>query len=134
MTAESRTLASATSRTALLSRRLEVCEYVVFRDLAPFQLPRDVAAQHVVELALQLDGKRDLGARKENPRQATATRHEDRRPGAQQTCRLVPELSNRADPHVATLVTIIRRRRFRGAYSDRRTAAGSVLLARRAGR
>jgi hypothetical protein len=59
--------ASATSCTAPLSRRLEVLEHVVFRGLAPLQLPRDVAAQHVVEFPLQLDWKGDLGPRKEDP-------------------------------------------------------------------
>src|SRR5262245_44913501 len=121
MTAESRTLASATSRTALLSRRLEIFEHVLFRDLAPLQLARDVAAQHVVELALQLDWKSDLGPRKENARQATATCHEDRRSGTEEARRFVPEFTNRADPHVGTLVTIIRRqpcRRFRPRAAD----------------
>src|SRR5215471_12378284 len=99
MTAERRTLASATSCTAPLSRRLKVFEHVVFRDLAPLQLPRDVAAQHVVEFALQLEWKGNLGPRKEDPSQAPAPRHENRRPGAEQACRLVPEFPNRADPH-----------------------------------
>jgi hypothetical protein len=67
MTAESSTLASATSRTAPLSRRLEILENCVLREVAPLKLPRDVAAQHRVEFALQLDRKRDLGAREKIP-------------------------------------------------------------------
>jgi hypothetical protein len=36
-------------------------------NLAPLQLPRDVAAQHVVEFALHLDWKGDLGPGKKIP-------------------------------------------------------------------
>src|SRR5262249_27650412 len=81
MTAERRTLASATSRTALLARHLEVFEHVGLRDPASLQLPGDVAAQHVVQFALELDRKGDRRSREEDPGQTPASRHEDWRSG-----------------------------------------------------
>jgi hypothetical protein len=67
MSADRRTLASATSCTALLPRRLEILQHIVFGDLTSLQLARDVAAQHVVQLALELNRECQLGARKEDP-------------------------------------------------------------------
>ncbi|HUC78119.1 MAG TPA: hypothetical protein VMS04_22655 [Vicinamibacterales bacterium] len=76
-----RTLASATSCTALFARRLEVFEHVGLRDAASLQLPGDVAAQHVVQFALELDRKGDLRSREEDPGQTPASRHENWRSG-----------------------------------------------------
>jgi hypothetical protein len=71
-------------------------------------LPGDVAAQHVVQFALELvDRKGDLRSREEDPGQSPASGHEDWRSGTQQARGLVSEFPNRADPHVATLVTIV---------------------------
>src|SRR3970040_1088520 len=98
MTAERRTLAAATSCTALLPRRLEIFQHVVFRALPSLQLPGHVAAQHVVQRSLELNRECQLRARKKDSRDSSPARDQNRSSGTQKPCR-VPKLAGGADPH-----------------------------------
>ncbi len=72
------TSASATSCTTPLPRRLEVLQDVVLGDLASFHLPSHVAAQHVVQLSLDVEWERQLRVRKEQSCDAASASDKNR--------------------------------------------------------
>lgn len=100
--------------TALLPRRLEILQHVLFGTLPPLQLSRHVAAQHVIQLALELNRECQLRVRKEDPGDSPPARDENRSLGAQKPCR-VPKVAGGAYPHAVVIPMTIRRRTMRGA-------------------
>src|SRR5207253_3283321 len=110
VTADSRTLASATSRTPGLAPRLEAgLDVLLAQPLTP-DAASDLRAQAGEELSLELEGQRSRWRGKENSRQPAPSRDENGVPRAQKAGRLVTELPNAADPHVVTTVPMIARR------------------------
>src|SRR5438105_3275482 len=100
VTADSRTLASATRRTPGLAPRLEAgIDVLLAQPLTPDAAP-DLRAQAGEELTLQLEGQRGRWRWKEDSRQPSPSRDENGIPRAQKAGRLVTELPNAADPHV----------------------------------
>ncbi len=92
VTAASRTLASATSRTPGLAPRLEAgLDVLLAQPLTP-DAACDRRAQAAKELALQLEGQRGRWRWKEDPRQPSPARDENGIPRAQKAGRLVTEL------------------------------------------
>src|SRR6266545_1545258 len=105
--AESRTLASATSRTPRLAPRLEVRFDVALARAATPELTPDFRAENREQFALQLDRQRDLGCREEDAGESTAPRNEDGILRSQQPGCPVTEVTDAANPHVVTTVTIV---------------------------
>ena len=107
VTAESRTLASATSRTARLAPRLEGRVDVALAQTATPELPPNLRAENRKQLALQLDRQGDIGCREEDASGPTASRDEDGILRAQQLGCAVTEVTHAANPHVVTTATIV---------------------------
>ena len=66
MTAKSRTLASAASRTARHAPRLESRVDVTLAQAATPELPTNLCAENRKQVALQLDRQRDIGCQEED--------------------------------------------------------------------
>src|SRR5262249_40554152 len=109
ITADKRTLASATSRTPALPPRLEICKDLVFRKTPFAQLPPHLVAEHREDLALQLDRHCALRPWEENARQTSSPGYQDWIFRPKQTGRVVAKLAYAADLHVVTPVAIIAR-------------------------
>ena len=102
-----KTLASAASFTANLPPGFEVGEDLFFGPAVLPDLPSNLGAQHVEKLALHVDRERPFRSRKKHSRHSSTASDQDGHLGLQQRGRVIAQLPNRADSHVATLVTII---------------------------
>jgi hypothetical protein len=97
-----KTLASAASFTANLPPGFEVGEDLFFGPAVLPDLPSNLGAQHVEKLALHVDRERPFRSRKKHSRHSSTASDQDGHLGLQQRGRVIAQLPNRADSHVAT--------------------------------
>src|SRR5258708_5366362 len=103
-TAESRTLASATSLTLALSPGLEVGDDLICFQSALTNLPTDLRTKHGKQLPFQFNRKTGFRSREEHARQTPAASHQNWISRTQQDAGIVTKLADSTYFHVATRV------------------------------
>src|SRR3954453_23468579 len=96
-TAESSTLASATSFTLVLSPGPEIGNNFFFLDAAPLQLARQFRAENGKQLPLQFNWQAGFWTRKENPSQTPVAGHQYRVFGSQKAAGAIAKFAHCPD-------------------------------------
>lgn len=107
MSADNKTLASATSFTAGLSPGLEIGQHFFLSDSVLLELARNCRTQLFEKLPSKIRRKNALSGWQKHARHPATASDEDGLFGLQKTGRFVAKFSNSAHSHVVTPVTII---------------------------